>query len=142
MHREINFFFEDIEEDTINLNKEATKRWLFTCLNNYKQEHSCELTYIFVSDEYLLQVNKDHLNHDYYTDIITFNYNQDDLIAGDMFISIDRIIDNAKELSINFEQELRRVIVHGMLHLIGFNDKTEKEQEEMTQQEDICLAKY
>jgi rRNA maturation RNase YbeY len=139
MEKEISFFYEDVEESDIKFNYEATERWLFDCLEHYKISKSIVLSYIFVSDEYLLEMNKTHLDHDYYTDIITFNYNEDDLVSGDMFISIDRISDNAKQLSLKFADELDRVIVHGLLHLIGFNDKTNEEQLEMTKQENYCL---
>ena len=139
MTKEISFFYEDIEEKEINLNQKATKRWLFDCLELYQVCPSVIINFIFVSDEYLLEMNKTHLNHDFYTDIITFNYNKKNLVSGDMFLSIDRIRDNAKNLSLTFADELDRVIIHGLLHLIGFNDKTSKEQEEMTKQENRCL---
>jgi rRNA maturation RNase YbeY len=84
-------------------------------------------------------MNQDHLDHDYYTDIITFNYNQDNKVSGDLFISIDRIRDNANKISITFEQELKRVMIHGVLHLIGYNDSSEEEKTEMRNQEDMCL---
>lgn len=83
-----------------------------------------EVQYIFCSDEYLRDVNVEYLNHDYYTDIITFPY-ADDAIHGDLFISVDRVQDNAQTLQVPFEQELHRVMVHGVLHLAGYGDKTE-----------------
>ncbi|MEI6412461.1 MAG: rRNA maturation RNase YbeY [Bacteroidota bacterium] len=83
-----------------------------------------EVQYIFCSDEYLREVNVEYLNHDYYTDIITFPY-ADDAIHGDLFISVDRVQDNAQTLQVSFEQELHRVMVHGVLHLAGYGDKTE-----------------
>lgn len=90
------------------------------------------INYIFCSDEYLLQVNKDHLDHDYYTDIITFDMSDDeDTVSSDLFISIDRVKDNAIQLNVSFEEELHRVMIHGILHLVGYNDKTEEEQKEM-----------
>ena len=134
----IEFCFEDIEANTLNIDWKATERWLFTCVNNYEPSVG-EITYIFVSDEYLLKMNQDHLDHDYFTDIITFNYNQDNKVSGDLFISIDRIRDNANKISITFEQELKRVMIHGVLHLIGFNDSSEEEKTEMRNQEDMCL---
>lgn len=100
-----------------------------------------ELSYIFCSDDYLLEVNREHLNHDYYTDIITFNYNEGVSLSGDLFISYDRVIDNAKELGVDWFDELCRVMVHGVLHLIGFNDKTEEDEKEMRRMEDVYLNK-
>lgn len=138
MEPEITFCFEDIESSSIDIDLKATERWLFTCIDKYEKEVG-EITYIFVSDEYLLKMNQDHLEHDYYTDIITFNYNQDNIISGDLFISIDRIKDNAKKISVTFAEELKRVMIHGVLHLIGFNDHSEEEKTEMRKQENICL---
>jgi len=98
------------------------------------------ITYIFCSDEYLLKVNQEHLKHDFYTDIITFDYTENDLISGDLFISIDRVKENAEELEIPFEYELHRVMIHGVLHLLGYKDKTKKHKTEMTSKEDFYLA--
>lgn len=100
-----------------------------------------ELSYVFCSDEYLLEMNKEHLNHDYYTDIITFNYNVDFSLSGDLFISYDRIVDNAETLGVSVFDELCRVMIHGVLHLLGYNDKTDEDQLEMTQLENNCLHK-
>lgn len=99
------------------------------------------LNVIFCSDEYLLQMNRDYLQHDYYTDIITFNYNEANFISGDLFISIDRVNENAENLGVESMHELNRVIIHGVLHLVGFNDKSEQEKTEMTLQEDLYLNK-
>ncbi len=99
------------------------------------------LNVIFCSDEYLLQMNRDYLQHDYYTDIITFNYNEANFISGDLFISIDRVNENAESLGVESMHELNRVIIHGVLHLVGFNDKSEQEKTEMTLQEDLYLNK-
>ncbi len=134
----IEFCFEDIEANTLNMDWKATEKWLFACVENYKPTIG-EITYVFVSDEYLLKMNQDHLDHDYYTDIITFNYNQDNEISGDLFISIDRIKDNANKISVTFAEELKRVMIHGVLHLIGYNDSSEEEKTEMRNQENKCL---
>ena len=98
-----------------------------------------EISYIFCSDEQLLEINKEFLNHDYYTDIITFDYSEADVISGDLFISIERIKDNAKTLKTSYQEELHRVIIHGVLHLLGYKDKTEVESENMRKLEDECL---
>lgn len=100
-----------------------------------------EINIIFCSDDYLLELNKQYLNHDYYTDVITFDYSQDQIISGDIFISIDRVRDNAHTYQQTFEDELNRVIVHGVLHLIGYKDKTDQEQKLMRQKEDFYLKK-
>ena len=100
-----------------------------------------DINIIFCSDDYLYEMNKIYLNHDYYTDVITFPYNIGNKIEGDIFISIDRVKDNAQIYSTTFDNELSRVIIHGILHLIGFNDKSEEEQKQMREQEDICLKK-
>lgn len=86
-----------------------------------------KLNYIFCSDKYLWEINREHLAHDTYTDIITFDYTDGSLIGGDIFISVDRVIDNAKTYNVNFEDELLRVMVHGVLHLLGFGDKSDEE---------------
>ena len=99
------------------------------------------LSYVFCTDEYLLEMNKEHLNHDYYTDIITFNYNVGFSLSGDLFISYDRILDHAKELNVTIFDELSRVMIHGVLHLLGHNDKTDEEQQDMTRLENECLVK-
>ncbi len=99
-----------------------------------------ELNYVFCSDEYLLQLNKEHLNHDFYTDILTFPYEDPDsgIIAGDIFISIDRVKENATELGNTFEDELHRVMVHGVLHMTGQGDHDEAEPV-MRKKEDEAL---
>jgi probable rRNA maturation factor len=99
-----------------------------------------DITLIFCSDKYLLDINVNCLNHNYYTDIITFNYVEGETISGDLFISIDRIKENSKEFNTTFIKELYRVIFHGILHLIGFNDKTEEEQKIMRGKEDLYLS--
>lgn len=97
------------------------------------------LNFIFCSDDYLLNLNKEYLNHDTYTDIVTFNYCENNIISGDLFISIDRIKDNSTQLKLSFNSELNRVIIHGVLHLIGYNDKTPEEILEMRAKEDFYL---
>lgn len=100
-----------------------------------------ELNIIFCSDEYLLGINRQYLEHDYYTDIVTFdNAEKSGEIEGDIFISIERVQENATELGVSFTDELHRVIIHGVLHLVGYSDKTEAEQSEMRKIEDHYLA--
>ena len=100
-----------------------------------------EISIIFCSDDYLLDLNKKFLNHDYYTDVITFDYSEQDIISGDIFISIDRVRENAQIYGQKFIDELNRVIVHGLLHLAGYKDKSEEEQKQMRQKEDFYLKK-
>ena len=98
------------------------------------------VSYIFCSDDYLHQMNVEYLNHDTLTDVITFPYN-DNPIEGDIFISIDRVKDNAQDLNIAFNDELHRVMIHGVLHLCGYNDETDEQEAEMRQKEDEYLKK-
>lgn len=136
----INFFEEDITLPELNIEK--VKTWLFNIAKKNSKEIE-EINYIFCSDEYLLKVNIEYLDHDYYTDIITFDNSEiEEVIEGDIFISLDRIKDNAKSLNQSFENELLRVLAHGLLHLIGFNDKIDEDQEEMTKQENLALELY
>ena len=97
-----------------------------------------EVSYIFCSDDYLHQMNVEYLNHDTLTDVITFPYN-DNPIEGDIFISIDRVKDNAQDLNIAFNDELHRVMIHGVLHLCGYTDETDEQESEMRQKEDEYL---
>jgi len=99
------------------------------------------LNYIFCTDERLLQINRDYLRHDYYTDIITFGLVQDP-IEGEIYISIDRVRDNAVQLGVSFKSELHRVIFHGVLHLCGYKDKTSAQEQEMRRKEDYYLNLY
>ncbi len=99
-----------------------------------------EIGYLFCDDEYLLEVNRKYLNHDTYTDIITFDYVSGNLVSGDIMISVDRIRGNAKLFSVPFEQELHRVIIHGIHHLLGQGDKTEEEAAAMRKKENDSLA--
>ncbi|WP_419213196.1 rRNA maturation RNase YbeY [Maribacter sp. X9] len=95
-----------------------------------------ELNYIFCDDDYILKINQDYLQHDYFTDIITFDYVLGTQLSGDLYISIDRIKENAKEFSVTFENELKRVMVHGVLHLMGYSDKTDTATTEMRAKEE------
>lgn len=137
---ELNFFFEDTPE--LKLSTENYFSWIDSIVNNHNHTLT-SLNYIFCSDEYILEINKEYLDHDYYTDIITFdNSDEDHLIEGDIFISIDRVKENAETNHTNFITELNRVIAHGLLHLLGFGDKTEEEKNEMRKNEDACLSLF
>lgn len=99
-----------------------------------------DIAYIFCNDERILEVNREYLQHDYYTDIITFDYTEEDVISGDLFISLDTVLSNSEQLGVQYEQELYRVIIHGILHLCGINDKGEGEREIMEREENTALA--
>jgi probable rRNA maturation factor len=135
----ISFFEEDI---TYKLKlKAAVRQWIkeTICSEGYKLK---ELNYIFCSDSYLLQINQQYLNHDTYTDIITFdNSDKERTISGDIFISIDRIRENAAKFNITETDELHRVIIHGALHLLDYKDKTVPDKKKMTLKEDFYLNK-
>ncbi len=131
-------FFHTEEINFIIKNKKGLRIWLSE-LAETEQKIIGELNYIFCSDEYLLKVNKDHLNHDYYTDVITFDYCENDIISGDIFISVDRIKDNAKTFKKTIENELNRVMAHGLLHLMGYKDKCEEDEKEMREMEEFAL---
>lgn len=98
-----------------------------------------DISFIFCSDNYLLEVNKQYLNHDYFTDIITFDYVENTVVSGDIFISCDRVKENAREFNAEFLNELSRIIIHGVLHLCGYKDKSKKDKLLMTQKEDFYL---
>lgn len=134
--------------DTFNFHSESTdfsldqskdiENWLLeTCRSNQKSIDTID--FIFCSDDYLLEINKEYLNHDYYTDIITFPLGSDPIVAN-VFISVDRVKENAQLYQEEFIDELHRVMVHGILHLIGYGDKTEKEQEIMRERENFFLS--
>ena len=99
-----------------------------------------DIAYIFCDDEKILEVNREYLQHDYYTDIITFDYTEENVISGDLFISLDTVRSNSEQLGVSYEQELHRVIIHGILHLCGINDKGEGEREIMEMHENKALA--
>lgn len=132
----INFFKEDISVKIIEQKK--IKSWIKFTIEN--EGFFCgDLSFIFCSDDYLLKMNREYLDHDYFTDIITFNYVVDKNVSGDIFISVDRVKENANEYNVSFEEELKRVIIHGVLHLIGFDDKDKSSQSMMTMKEDQYL---
>ena len=99
-----------------------------------------DVSYIFCSDESILNINKEYLQHDYYTDIITFDYTSENRISGDIFISLDTVLSNAEKFNVSYEDELHRVIIHGILHLCEVNDKTPEEREMMKKHEDEALG--
>ena len=101
-----------------------------------------DVNYIFCDDEYLLSINQQYLQHDTYTDIITFDYCEGDVLNGDIFISIERVRENAQKVEVSFQEELVRVMAHGILHLCGYKDKKKSEAEEMRKQEKWAMDLY
>lgn len=134
----IELFFEDIDELQLENNIVSHQLEQMILLENKKPGN---ISVIFCSDDYLLDINIKYLNHNFYTDIVTFDYVEENLISGDLFISVDRVKENAKKFDQPFKKELFRVILHGVLHLIGYNDKTEEEQKMMRSKEDFYLKK-
>lgn len=134
----------NISFNTENIKFSLTKRKIFKdwILETIKNENkNCgDINFIFCNDEFLLTINKEYLNHTTLTDIITFDYSEKtEILSGDIFISIERIIENAKEFKVAFETELSRVMIHGILHLLGYKDKSKSDKAEMTQKEDYYL---
>ena len=117
------------------------KKWLSAIILSGGKKMG-DISIILCSDDYLLDVNNKYLDHNYYTDIITFDYTEKDVVGGDLFISYDRVKENAKQEGVLIQQELRRVMVHGVLHLLGLKDKTKKEAKTMRAAEDVALKMF
>jgi len=136
----IRFFNEDIGFPKIKRTK--LKSWITSVISLHKAKLG-QVSIIFVSDKYLLDMNNQYLSHNYYTDIITFNYSVNDdnqlLINGDLFISLDTVKSNSSDFGVSFDHELNRVIIHGILHLLGQNDESDEEFDEMKRKEDHYL---
>ena len=133
-----------ISYNTVNVKMPAIRRrdtsaWVKAVAANYDKKVG-EIAYIFVDDEEILRVNREYLQLDYYTDIITFDYTEGDTISGDLFISLDTVRTNAEQFDKPYNEELHRVIIHGILHLCGINDKGPGEREIMEAAEDKALA--
>lgn len=135
----INYQAEDIKEPAIK--KRAISAWIKKVAKIYNREIG-DISYIFCSDAKILDVNKQYLNHDYYTDVITFDYSENNTISGDIFISLDTVKTNAEKFATDPDEELKRVIIHGILHLCGLKDKSEEDSKNMTQSENQALAIY
>ena len=121
------------------LKRRETSAWIETVAATYDRRIG-EIGYMFVDDEKILEVNREYLGHDYYTDIITFDYDESDVLNGDIVISVDTVRSNAEQFGKSFDDELHRVIIHGILHLCGINDKGPGERELMEAAEDKALA--
>ena len=132
---EINFIFEEIKEFDFDI---KVKSKIIEMCRTEKREIG-DLNFIFCSDNYILKMNKKYLNHDYFTDVISFNYNEKNKINGDIFISKDTVFENSKTYNVSFEKELNRVMIHGVLHLIGYDDNTDEEKAEIRSKENKYL---
>ncbi len=122
-------------------NAELIQNWISNCIASYGFNEG-ELNYIFCDDDYLLKLNVEFLEHDTLTDIISFDYTMGKLISGDIFISVERVRENAKIFNQTFDNELNRVMIHGVLHYMGFKDKGKKDKELMRGEEDKCLVMF
>ena len=129
------------ENDFTLENKSTYEEWISSIIDSEGHSEG-EINYIFCDDDYLLNLNNDFLNHDTLTDIITFNYNMGKQVNSDIYISTERVRDNAQDFDVSFETELRRVMCHGVLHLCGFNDKTDEEQALMTDKENEKMKMF
>lgn len=121
------------------LKRRETSVWIETVAATYDRRIG-EIGYMFVDDEKILEINREYLGHDYYTDIITFDYDESDVLNGDIVISVDTVRSNAEQFGKSFDDELHRVIIHGILHLCGINDKGPGEREMMEAAEDRALT--
>ncbi|OYX84211.1 MAG: rRNA maturation RNase YbeY [Flavobacteriales bacterium 32-34-25] len=129
-------------ESDFNLdNEEAIAAWLSAVIVSEKKKEG-EINYIFCDDEYLHKMNLEYLNHDTLTDIISFDYTVGNELNGDVFVSIERVQDNAKDFEVSFEEELKRVLVHGVLHYCGYKDKDDESERIMRLKEDEKIAMF
>ena len=132
----LEFFCEEIEFKIEN--SKNIKRWISNIITS-KGKLEGEVSIIFCNDDYILNINREYLKHDYFTDIITFDYSEQNIISGDLFISLDTVNYNADKLGVPRGTELLRVIIHGIFHLLGYNDKCDEEEKEMRNLEDEAL---
>ena len=138
MNNTISFHY---ETDFLLENTESIIRWIKNVISEENKEIG-EVNYIFCDDKYLLKKNIKYLDHDTLTDIITFNYCEGDIISSDIMISIERVMENSSIFENSFSEELNRVMIHGILHLIGYNDKTDGEKEIIRKKEDYYVNKF
>ncbi len=133
----ISFFEEDVSYTLKDV--DGHTRLLIQCVD--KEGVKCGfLNFVFCSDQYVLDLNKKYLDHDYFTDILTFDQGDAETIAGDIFISIDRAMENAVKFKVALEDEVRRLLIHGVLHLVGYKDATDEEKSQMRSKEDYYLS--
>ena len=131
------FFCEEVPSPKLK------KSQIVTIAKRIAVEENCtfaNINIIFCNDDYLLEINKQYLQHDYYTDIITFDYRENNSISSDIFISVDRLKENAQTLQVDFDSEVKRIIIHGLLHLSGYEDDTTEKRRNMSLKEDYYLS--
>jgi probable rRNA maturation factor len=136
----MSIFYHNEDVKVPKLKKRITSEWIKRVVQEQEKKVG-DISIIFCSDDYLLDVNRKYLEHDYFTDIITFDYVEGDLVSGDIFISVDRVKENSETFNTSFEKELNRIMIHGILHLLGFKDKDADDKKRMTEMEDICINK-
>ena len=122
-------------------NKEQVSGWVLRVINS-KGYKLGNIVYAFFNDEDLKDLNIKFLSHDYYTDVISFDETADQVVSGNIAISVDRVKENATQIGVDFEEEMHRVMIHGVLHFIGFNDKTSSEKKQIREQEDLALSMF
>ncbi|MEJ6681715.1 MAG: rRNA maturation RNase YbeY [Flavobacteriales bacterium] len=133
-------FFHNADTSYLLKNKRLISSWITSAIIE-EEKRLKEISYVFCTDDYLININQKHLNHDTYTDIITFDYTEDGNITSEIYISVDRVRENAKNLGVETLDETHRVIIHGVLHLCGYNDKSELQAQEMRNKENYYLGK-
>lgn len=135
----ISFFFEEVAVIRI---KQQFLRQAIQSLAKNENKKAGEINIIFCSDEYLLRINREFLSHDFYTDIVTFDNSQGETLAGELYISMDRVRENSVSYGVTFKKELARVVIHGVLHLAGYKDKRKSEKLKMVEREDFYLRMF
>jgi rRNA maturation RNase YbeY len=134
------FHLADVLRDPVKSKKKIISAWISEVIHQ-EQKKCGTINIIFCSNDYLLKINEKYLKHHYYTDVITFPYNEGDVLSGDIFISVEQVVINAERFKASFLEELLRVIIHGILHLMGYNDETDNERLNMHVLEDEALEK-
>lgn len=130
--------FDSDNIDFPNIKKRETSAWIKKIANSYNKKIG-NVDYLFCNDEKILEINRQYLDHDFYTDIISFDYSEGDIISGDIFISLDTVRTNSQKYNTDYQEELYRVIIHGVLHLCGLDDKLEEDAIRMRESENSAL---
>lgn len=137
----VSFHQQGIKTNLLRGEKRKIASWIQQIITNEKKKTG-NISMIFTGKKELLEINNSYLSHNFHTDIITFNYNQELVVSGDLFIGIEQVIENAKEFQTTSKEELLRVIIHGIFHLTGYNDSSEKEKQEMRKRESKAISIY
>lgn len=131
-------FYDAVDIPFPKLKRRVTTKWVHLMIEKYHKKAGA-VTYIFCSEEEILRINSQYLNHDYYTDIVTFDYTENGIVSGDLFISVDTVRSNSEKFGTTYEEELHRVMIHGILHLCGLKDKTPEDEKIMREKENEAL---